>query len=255
MDPQGEAIDYNRPVAYDEHGRPLYAHPPVVQAQQPVATVPIVAHPDTAQSVPLNYSQPISIDSATKQKHDEAVRKYPMLNLSEGEYVISSFKRHPIGLISIWGIVALSILIILVLPIMFYGLDIGSTIRLSSTATIALGLVLLGMVVLAIVAGIIATYVYESNMFFLTNEAVTQRIQASLFSRKLQSISLGSVEDVSYRRSGVLQTVLNYGSIRLSTEGEETTYRFSYVSNPERQVHMINNAMEAFRKTHQQGSA
>ena len=60
-------------------------------------------------------------------------------------------------------------------------------------------------------------------------------------------MSLGSVEDVSFRQTGVLQTMFNYGTIRLSTEGEETTYRFHYVSNPKHQVAILNNAVESFK--------
>jgi len=41
--------------------------------------------------------------------------------------------------------------------------------------------------------------------------------------------------------------MLDYGTIRLSTEGEETTYRFSYVANPRGHVARLNNAIEAFK--------
>jgi hypothetical protein len=45
----------------------------------------------------------------------------------------------------------------------------------------------------------------------------------------------------------MLQSILDYGSIRLSTEGDETTYRFNYVSNPKKQIALLNNAVEAFK--------
>ena len=275
MEPQGQQPDYSRPVAYDEHGRPLYAHPPVVntQPQAQVQPVPPIAQPAQPQaSIPqFNQSQTQAVQPRVQAQgaaesvrqlsnpdirklHEQSVAKYSILNLSEGEYVITTLRRHPIGMISIWAIVALAILITLFLPAMYYGLGIDSVLRLSPTATAALGLVLLAMIVLAIAAGAIATYVYESNRFILTNENVTQRIQGSLFSKKIQTISLGSIEDVSYRRTGIIQTILNYGSIRLSTEGEETTYRFNYAFDPEGQVHMINDAMEAFRESHPQNN-
>ena len=60
-------------------------------------------------------------------------------------------------------------------------------------------------------------------------------------------VSLGSIEDASYKQHGILQTILNYGTIRLSTEGDETTYRFAYVSNPNKQVAILNDAIEAFK--------
>ena len=85
------------------------------------------------------------------------------------------------------------------------------------------------------------------NQFFLTNESVIQEIQRGLFSRHEQTVSLGSIEDASFEQNGLLQTMLNYGSIRLSTEGEETTYRFYFVSNPKEQIARLNNAVESFK--------
>ena len=35
--------------------------------------------------------------------------------------------------------------------------------------------------------------------------------------------------------------------MRLSTEGQETTYRFNYVERPKEQVAIVNNAVESFK--------
>ena len=56
-----------------------------------------------------------------------------------------------------------------------------------------------------------------------------------------------NIEDASYTQRGPVQQLLNYGSIRLSTEGDETTYRFDYVSNPKEEIATLNNAVEAFK--------
>ena len=100
---------------------------------------------------------------------------------------------------------------------------------------------------LVLIGGYIVIWVYLSNQFFLTNESVIQEIQTSLLSRHEQTVSLDNIEDASYRQAGILQTLLNYGSIRLSTEGDETTYRFNYVADPKRQIAILNNAVEAFK--------
>ena len=88
---------------------------------------------------------------------------------------------------------------------------------------------------------------YAQNRFFLTNESVIQEIQLSLFSKREQTVSLGNIEDASFSQKGILQTFFNYGSIRLSTEGDETTYRFQYVANPRHEIAILNNAVEAFK--------
>jgi hypothetical protein len=41
--------------------------------------------------------------------------------------------------------------------------------------------------------------------------------------------------------------LFNYGLIRLSTEGDETTYRFNYASSPKKHIAVLNNAVEAFK--------
>ena len=90
-------------------------------------------------------------------------------------------------------------------------------------------------------------YVYVNNKFFLTNESVIQEIQHSLFARLEQTVSLSNIEDASYVQTNIIQTIFDYGSIRLSTEGDETTYRFTYVANPKRHIAVLNNAVEAFK--------
>jgi hypothetical protein len=97
------------------------------------------------------------------------------------------------------------------------------------------------------IGGYISVWVYMNNRFFLTNESVIQELQQSLFIRKEQTVSLVNIEDASFDQRSILQTLLNYGSIRLSTEGDETTYRFTYVSNPKKQIEVLNNAVEAFK--------
>lgn len=182
--------------------------------------------------------------------HEDSARKYPELNLSHGEFVISAVRRHPIGLISIWFVSVLIIVLSFVILGVFaannqaflepFGLDGG-------TGMAFMGVIMLILMALAFVGGLISTYVYMQNKFFLTNESVVQFIQHSLFSRKEQTVSLSNIEDASYRQHGILQHLLNYGNIRLSTQGDETTYRFSYVTNPKHQIALLNNAVEAFK--------
>ena len=114
----------------------------------------------------------------------------------------------------------------------------------SVTDIFGVAMLLIGLVVLG---GAVALWIYLQNQFFMTNESVIQEIQESLFSRREQTVSLGSIEDASFRQSGIIQTIFNYGTIRLSTEGEETTYRFHFVANPREQIAIINNAIEDFK--------
>jgi len=209
------------------------------QVPQPHPTVVHVARS-------LEPQKPV-VSSEQQRKHDRSVRLYPTLNLSEGEYVISAVRRHPIGLVI--PLVGGTLLIAAALTLLTgYGefaeaLAMEGPLSDSTVMTLPIlifaGLIAFGMFV--------SYYVYTHNKFFLTNESVIQEIQTTLFSRLEQTVSLSNIEDASFTQHGILQQVFNYGDIRLSTEGDETTYRFSYVAEPKNHVARLNNAVEAFK--------
>ena len=243
-------------TVYDEQGNPIKVD--AAQFQKAVAgpgdakdQTPDQAGASTPAPQVVYMARPHEpmlpdISPAVKEKHDHSMKKFSYLNLSEGEYVISAVKRHPIGLIAIWALVALVIILLSTGIFMVMG-SVGSTVFVSEESIPSLAMILLGLVVLSFLGGVVGTIVYESNRFFLTNESVVQHIQTSLFAKKEQTISLGNIEDASFKQTGVIQHMLGYGSLRLSTEGDETTYRFSFVENPAKQVALLNNAVEAFK--------
>ena len=233
--------DYNQPVAYDAEGRPLYAHPPVQTMPEAPVAAPQIVH--FSRSVePVKYE----VSPEVKAKHDASVQQYPFLNLSDAEYIISAVRRHPIGLV-----VPVGLTVLLLGMLLFFLFGYNSIAASSTTFTFpALQDVFFPLVALMAAitfGGFAVIYVYLANKFFLTNESVIQEVQFSLFSRHEQTVSLGNIEDASFRQEGILQSLLDYGSIRLSTEGDETTYRFKYVANPKEQIALLNNAVEAFK--------
>jgi uncharacterized membrane protein YdbT with pleckstrin-like domain len=228
-----QPTDYDQPVAYDKDGNPLYARPPK-NDKEPVQQVVHVARPlDPEEQV---------VSPEMLKKHEDSVAKHPTLNLSKGEYIISEVRRHWVGLVGLvftGGLLAVLVLI---------GLAMYPSLVPSGNPPFdALLMPALLLLVLIGLGTYIVVWVYVNNKFFLTNESVIQEIQTSLFAHHEQTVSLSNIEDASYTQSGLLQMLFNYGSIRLSTEGDETTYRFHYVSNPKQQIAILNNAVEAFK--------
>lgn len=228
-----------QPVAYDTNGNPLYAAPP--SAADAAAQQPQYVHLSRAVSP---ESQEITPE--IQLKHDRSTSTYPQLNLSKAEYVLSAVRRHPIGLTLPVGMTAV-LLTIIALGLFNYDI-ITESLGLFDAPSYGIVL-LIGLLfgALVLLGGYIAIWVYINNRFFLTNESVIQELQMSLFTRKEQTVSLANIEDASYDQKGIIQMLFNYGSIRLSTEGDETTYRFSYVANPKEQIAILNNAVEAFK--------
>lgn len=228
--PTGE----QKPVAYDSEGKPLYAAPPKEGEPQSVYFSRAVTPPKP------------DISDDVKARHEQSVSHFPALNLSEAEYVISAVQRHPIGLVA--PVLTTVFLLALIASGLFnYSFIMDAMGIYSPPSYGAILLVGILLMLLVLVGGYIAIWIYTSNRFFLTNESVIQEIQTSLFTKHEQTVSLINIEDASFEQKGILQTLLNYGSIRLSTEGDETTYRFSYVTNPKQQIATLNNAVEAFK--------
>lgn len=261
-----EPIDYSQPVAYDNSGRPLYAHPP---AQQLTSSQPshVTAAPESqpghnfdprtrvqhsnepgVRHVSREIDPPkLPVNEDSQRRHEESKKIYPFLNLSEGEFVITAVKRHPIGLFIPVAVTAFSIVLVFILAGFFV-----ASIQQGTAMTNAPGegdiLMVATLVSLLLgIFGYIYVWVYLQNKFFMTNESVIQEIQHSLFAKHEQTVSLGSIEDASYKQRNIFETIFNYGTIRLSTEGEETTYRFHYVANPKAQIARLNNAVESFK--------
>lgn len=232
--------DEPQPVAYDAEGRPLYAHPPAPQQAQPVA-------PSVVQVTRPISPEKVIVSPEARKRHEESKQQYPLLNLSEGEYVISAVRRHPIGLFIPLGLGTLLIGIALgtLLNYSAFAEGFGLTGAAAEASSVAVPILLLCLVVA--LGMFVSWYVYVSNKFFLTNESVIQEIQHSLFSRLEQTVSLSNIEDASFTQVGILQQIVDYGDIRLSTEGDETTYRFSYVASPKMHVAELNDAVEAFK--------
>lgn len=268
--------DLERPVAYDPQGRPLYYRPEVSQAPITPPPAPAVpAQPEIADPFePKPYQKPagdtldpqVSVENnqgfliaqdpriiedsirpmpkipeSIKARHDESATLYPDLNLGPAEYVVIRLKRHPIGIMQIW-LVTFAVFAALLVSTVF----ITNTISLDAGAKAFAAIAGLGMSVLTFVFGALTTRIYQMNKFFVTNERVINHIQRSLFSMRKQSIGLDGVEDVSYRQSGILQTILRYGSVRLATVGDETTYRFNYVQDPVSQIAVINQTVQQY---------
>lgn len=189
--------------------------------------------------------EPYEVPPEIQARHEESARDYPKLNLSQGEFIISAVQRHPIGavisaLVSFFLICLIGAFTI-ILP------SIGESLGFSSSVYMPLTIISGLLMVMVAIGGWIAVWVYNQNELYLTNESVIQEIQISLFSRHEQTVSLANIEDASYQQHGLVQHIFNYGLIRLSTKGDETTYRFPYASRPKEQVAILNNAVEAFK--------
>ena len=109
--------------------------------------------------------------------------------------------------------------------------------------------VIFGSITLLLILLTYANYVvYRANRIVITNERAIQWISTTIMSQKKQVINLESIEDISYSRDGILQHLFNYGTVKLSTVGDESTYTFAFSPNPDKKAEFLSDVVEAARE-------
>ena len=163
-------------------------------------------------------------ESLAKIRHDRSKKDFPWLRLEETEYVEFVFKRARVCLWMIFGGVFIGLVIIL----LAFLLVMMNQSLLDEMGKNFLFVILSALLAAAILIGLVALRIYRGNWLFITNERVIQLARISLVSNSVNMIDITSIEDASFRQESLLQKLFKYGTFRLSTVGDETTYTFPY---------------------------
>ena len=163
-------------------------------------------------------------ESLAKIRHERSKKDFPGVSLEEGEYVEFAFSRAKIILMLILGGTALGVIVVLLaFLIALLGQD-----SIDEMGRKFLFIILLALLASAVIMGMIALTTYRGNKLYVTNKRVIQLVMNSLVSSSTNAIDLESVEDVSFHQDGLMQRLLHFGTLRLATVGEETTYTFKH---------------------------
>lgn len=73
---------------------------------------------------------------------------------------------------------------------------------------------------------------YYFDVWVITNERIVNIEQKGLFAREISELDFSRVQDVTITVEGLIQTVLNFGDVRIQTAGEEEHFVFRQVPDP-----------------------
>ena len=163
-------------------------------------------------------------ENLAKIRHERSKKDFPGLKLDEGEYVEFFFRRSKICLKLIWGATFAGLVTILV----GFLLVLSVQEQIDEMGRRFLFIILFSLLAAAVIIGLLALRLYNGNKLYITNKHVTQMIMHSPVATSINIIDLVSVEDASFRQENILQKIFRYGTLRLSTMGDETTYTFKY---------------------------
>ena len=163
-------------------------------------------------------------ENLVKIRHDRSEKDFPFLKLEEDEWVEFAFKRAKICYLLIFGAVAGGLMVVL---FAFLTVLMGQA-SIDAGGRNFMYLLLIILIGMGLLVAAIAVMVFRGNQMYVTNKHVVQIVMKTPVSKSVNIIDLPSVEDASFQQNGILQTMLHYGTFRLSTVGDETTYTFPY---------------------------
>lgn len=187
---------------------------------------------------PTVPSEPQHLTPAEQADHDRSIHDYPNISFSPTEYVVIDVQRSPWGIARVWLFALLIFLAMGAIAILMH-----QTSPIEMSTAVYAGLFIATIAATALV-GIVGTHIYRNNSFIVTNERVISHIQTTPFAVRTQNVELEHIEDCSVAQVTPAQHLLNYGSIRLSTVGDEQTYLFTFVDRPREQFSVINRVVQ-----------
>ncbi|MEK7594370.1 MAG: hypothetical protein AAB436_01885 [Patescibacteria group bacterium] len=168
----------------------------------------------------------------------------PLSVMQPGEELIFEAKRHPIGMIGMYGaagllLVVLAVIAFGVVPTVFSDSNKSAALSISVVFILIASLIISGFL-------FISNKVYWGNSWILTSDSLIQVTQTSLFNKRSSQLSLDHLEDVGAQQNGILTHIFNYGAITAESAGATDTFTLNYCPNPNYYARMIVATREQF---------
>lgn len=136
------------------------------------------------------------------------------------EEIILVKHQHP------WVLAKLGLVIVILIALVFLAFLIWGA-SLYSTIILIASVIIVGIYIA------IRTFIFKNSIFILTNYRVINITQNSLFQRKVQETELENIYNLQYEIKGPMKSLLNFGDIELTTQGDETNLiKFCNIENP-----------------------
>lgn len=88
-------------------------------------------------------------------------------------------------------------------------------------------------VIIILIYGINATFLYKNSVFVITDQRVINVSQKNIFNRLVQEIDLDNIFNLTYEIKGPMASLLNFGNVKLTTIGDdENSIQVRHIENP-----------------------
>lgn len=146
------------------------------------------------------------------------------LPIGDNEKVLGVYRHHWFAYASIWMVALLLVVVIM---------GASTAIAVTSDPAGAIGqhrsaIITIGGVVsaLALLFTAVPAWLKSQEQLVLTEEAILQILQPSLFTNKISQLNLSHISDVSARQD-FFGSIFGFGHITIETPGEQDDYQFT----------------------------
>lgn len=172
------------------------------------------------------------------------------VELQPDEQVLAFCRRHWLYMYPSLALIAL----VAVVPVIALVVLVDSTAGLDGVAR----WVVLGISVLWLgywlVRGYFRWYRYQNDAWLVTDQRLIDSLKRHWFHHQLASADLVDIEDVSVERSGMLETMFNFGDLRCQTAGEQANFVLGGIPDPAGVLTTLDAARDAARRNLARGA-
>jgi uncharacterized membrane protein YdbT with pleckstrin-like domain len=164
-----------------------------------------------------------------------------LINLNPSEQLIAIFRKHPLFIwLAAIKYIVLAALPAIVLPFMNNSMNVslngyGSVLYFSFLILLWIGF-------------FIEWTDFMLDTWILTDERLIDVEQVSLFNRRVSTLSLDRVQDITTTEAGFLETLLGIGIVIVQTAGESQEFKVSGVKDPNHVKDLIQHAYRQGRQ-------
>jgi len=177
-------------------------------------------------------------------------RLHRKLPIDDDETILGVYRHHWFAYASNWVLGIVIVIIIMALAVALTSIA-GSGAGMDQYKGVIIGIAA-GFSVLILLGTCVPVYLRSQEQVVLTEEALLQMLQPSLFASKIDQINLQHITDVSVRQ-GFMGTLLGYGHITVETPGEQDNYEFYMLPDPHQVAKAIVSAHENYNAALQAG--
>jgi len=183
-------------------------------------------------------------ENLVKIRHERSKKDFPGVSFRDDEYVEYAFTRAKVCLLGILTATFCGLIIIL-LAFLF---TLLAQDQIDEMGRRFLFIILFALLASAIIICLVSIRIHNGNRLFITNRRVIQLVMNTLVSSSINVIDLSSVEDASFRQDTIIQRMFHYGTLRLATVGDETTYTFKYSNISPEELKGVSKLISAAKK-------